>query len=400
MALKNIITLINNNALTEELCIWGISNRTSGILDVLKEHKYKIVAVIDSFKSTYLKTFQNIQVVSAEEVNELNTESMTLLVLGNYTDAIIKQAKFLKFKHIINLNDLNWKPEYKNISIPWHFTNRSFGKENLVYILAGYQKELWESTIARVELYQSEEFDYCICSSGIYSEELAEIAERNHWSYLYTEKNQVSFIQNHVINLHPRAKYIIKMDEDIIISKSFFSDMLKGYHELEKDADSRIGFVVPVIPLNCAGYVSFLHTMKKEDKYKERFGRIYRSRFSAYMEKEMAPFLWDMIDDFDIVSDLFSKSGVGLKQVIFCYFNISCIMYSRERWHMMGMWPEDTGTGMGNDEMYICKDNFEKDLAIFELGNVLAGHIAFGPQREIMNKYYADHKTKFLPKTL
>jgi hypothetical protein len=57
----------------------------------------------------------------------------------------------------------------------------------------------------------------------------------------------------------------------------------------------------------------------------------------------------------------------------------------------------DTESGMGNDEMYICQDNNEKDLAIFELGNVLAGHFSFGPQRAVMSDYYASNRRKFIP---
>jgi hypothetical protein len=393
----NLKVLIDNKKLTKEICVWGVSNRTCGILDVLQANDYKVVAVIDSFKSTYKKEFHGIPLVSAEDAFKLENRSQTLLILGNYTDAIIRQSKFLPFEKVYNLEDLQWKRSKDGLDIATHFTNRSKGKENLVYILAGYQDDIWESTIARIEHYQSDKFDYCICSSGVYSEELASIAERNQWSYIYTEKNQVSYIQNQVIRLHPKAKYILKMDEDIVIAKNFFEDMLAGYRWLEESADSRIGFVVPVIPLNCAGYVSFLHTMGKEEEYEKRFGKIYRSRFSAYMELDMAPFLWDMIDDFDEVAARFAKRDCMEIQELSCYYNISCIMFSRERWHMMGLWPVDNESGMGNDEMYICQDNNEKDLAIFELGNVLAGHFSFGPQRAVMSDYYERNRRKFIP---
>lgn len=51
---------------------------------------------------------------------------------------------------------------------------------------------------------------------------------------------------------------------------------------------------------------------------------------------------------------------------------------------------------MGTDESYICADNSEKDLAIFELSSVLAGHISFGCQKEMMKKYYYEHRDKFI----
>ena len=71
-------------------------------------------------------------------------------------------------------------------------------------------------------------------------------------------------------------------------------------------------------------------------------------------------------------------------------------MFTRDRWCMMGKWPERPGeNGMGRDERFIYEDNQEKDLAIYEIGSVLAGHLAFGPQKKHMLKYYEDHFEKF-----
>ena len=63
---------------------------------------------------------------------------------------------------------------------------------------------------------------------------------------------------------------------------------------------------------------------------------------------------------------------------------------------MMGKWPEAPGeSGMGRDEAFICQDNVNKDLAIYEVKNVLAGHLAFGHQKEKMLKYYKENHEKF-----
>ena len=71
-------------------------------------------------------------------------------------------------------------------------------------------------------------------------------------------------------------------------------------------------------------------------------------------------------------------------------------MFSRERWLMMGKWPELPGeSGMGRDEAYICEDNRKKDLAIYEVKSVLAGHLAFGHQKKRMMQYYREHAEKF-----
>ena len=71
-------------------------------------------------------------------------------------------------------------------------------------------------------------------------------------------------------------------------------------------------------------------------------------------------------------------------------------MYTRERWAMMGGWPDNNeGSGMGGDEHWICADNREKDMAIYEISNVLAGHLAFGCQKKRMVQYYQEHPEKF-----
>ena len=64
---------------------------------------------------------------------------------------------------------------------------------------------------------------------------------------------------------------------------------------------------------------------------------------------------------------------------------------------MMGRWPETEGqSGMGEDEACICQDNMNKDLAIYELYNCLAGHLAFGHQKQRMLEYYDQKHQKFM----
>jgi len=138
-----------------------------------------------------------------------------------------------------------------------------------------------------------------------------------------------------VIELHPQAEYIIKMDEDIFIGKDFFKGMLQGFHRIEKEGDHRIGFAVPVIPLNCCGYVSYLQAIGKKEEYEQRFGRAYKSRFSAVFNlEEVAEYLWELMGNFDRMSARFAERDGYC--VCDCYFNIGCIMYTRERWLMMG----------------------------------------------------------------
>jgi len=50
---------------------------------------------------------------------------------------------------------------------------------------------------------------------------------------------------------------------------------------------------------------------------------------------------------------------------------------------------------MGMDEVYIYQDNVEKDRSIYEIQSVLAGHLAFGHQKQRMMKYYRENPEVF-----
>jgi len=391
-----IYRLIEEGKLSKHkaVALWGMGAQTRDLIEELSEVDICVEGIVDNFKDTFLKEYCGIPVVRAGWLRE---KEMPVLLAINYADAVVRQLKALGVKEIYNLRDLDTFYEDAVCNIPYVFENRRQGKKALCYILAGYEQTIWAGTLGRIEKYQSELYDYCLISSGKYDDDLSVLAEKNNWSYLSTEVNQVCYIQNLVVELHPDAEYILKMDEDIFVSKGFFDRMLEGYKRIETEGDYRIGFVVPIVPLNCAGYVSYLRLSNNREEYEKRFGRAYISRFSAVFNvPETAEFLWDSMGSIDVMNERFSRNdGYG---VLNCYYNIGVIMFSRERWLMMGKWPITVGaSGMAEDEVYICNDGLEKDMAIYELYNVLAGHLAFGHQKERMLEYYSEHPEVFLP---
>ena len=391
----NIQRLINQGKIEDKVILWGIGKQTDEVIDCLHEKRISILFIIDNFKSLFWHTYHNIVVADSRILGDGNYKDEIVLLAVNYSDSIRKQLNACGVYNVINLRNLDEQFCLPECGIEYFFEDRSSGEECLCYILAGYESELWESTIARIEKYQEKCVDICIVSSGKYDSQLELIAKRNKWSYLYTKVNQVCYIQNKVIELHPKAKYIIKMDEDMFVSQDFFSSMIDGMKDVENQGEYHVNFVVPTIPLNCAGYVSYLKGINCLSEYEKRFGRAYRSRFSAiFSVEEVAEYLWDTIDSFDNMAEFFSrKEGWN---IVNCYFNIGCIMYTRQRWIMMGKWPENANeSGMGTDEAYIYSDGLEKDLAIYELKNVLVGHLAFGHQKKRMMEYYRKNKEKF-----
>lgn len=395
--MDNLNVLYADHKLDKPIVLWGIGQQTGEVVEGLRSlgESINILMIADNFKYTFQKEYKGIPVTEPRCLADMEKDSIVVLLAVNYAGAIRKQLTAYGITEIYNLRNLKEQAVIEKCSLPYHFIDRKHGRKALCYILAGYESHLWDNTLARIALFQSDEVDYCIVSSGKYDQVLEELAEKNHWSYLYTEKNQVCFIQNLVIELHPQAEYIIKMDEDIFIGKDFFTGMLREFKKIEREGDYRIGFAVPVIPLNCSGYVSYLQAIGKKEEYEQCFGRAYKSRFSAVFNvEETAEYLWELMGNFDSMAARFSeRDGYG---VCDCYFNIGCIMYTRERWLMMGKWPEKPGeSGMGTDEAYIYQDNVEKDLSIYEIQSVLAGHLAFGHQKKRMIQYYDENPEVF-----
>lgn len=395
--IESLKELESQHKLNTSLILWGIGIQTKEVITWLKQNGYgeNLLFIVDNFKCTFCQEYEGIPVIPPRSLEELKRDSFIVLLSINYAEDVWKQLSAYGITQVYNLRNLKERLIPYRYDIPYHFTDRSRGKRYLCYILAGYEPVLWKDTLGRIEAFQDENVDYCLVSSGKQDNTLAEIAEWNQWSYLYTETNQVCFIQNLVIDLHPSAEYMIKMDEDIFVGEDFFGQMIRGYHLVEREGEYHIGFVVPVVPLNCCGYASYIDLIGKKEEYEKHFGRAYKSRFSAVFNvAETAEFLWDTMDTFDGMAERFlENSGYT---ILDCYYNIGCIMFSRERWKMMGRWPEIPGeAGMGRDESYICQDNRTKDLAIYELKNVLAGHLAFGHQKKRMLEYYGEHGEKF-----
>lgn len=391
---ESLLQLYNTKQFLEKkIVLWGIGRETEEIIDWLLDRNIKIDCIVDNFKWTFLKEYHGISVKPAIYL-QMHNEKRVILLAVNFSEAIIAQIEAYGIRDVYNLFDILSEYKYIKPDISYDFTDRSRGKNILCYILAGYQEILWDNVFERISHAVNDCIDYCIISSGINSVRLAEIAKKNEWSYLATNQNQAGYIQNLVVDLHPAADYIFKLDEDIFIGKKFFQSMMDTFHEIEKKGEYRINFLVPVIPLNCAGFMSFLKRIDKLDVFEELFGKCYKSRFSVVFSlTEAAKYIWEQCIPLDQVINDFD--GRLEYDVLNSYFNIGCILYTRERWLMMGKWPEQNGTGMGDDEKHIIQDGSEKDFSIYEAKHVLVGHLGFGPQKKVMEKFFVDNSKAF-----
>lgn len=88
---------------------------------------------------------------------------MAVLFAVDHSDAIRRQLGAYEIWNVYNLRNLSEdagavKP-YR-YDLPYHFIDRSKKREYLCYVLAGYEPELWDTALARIEAFQSKKMGW------------------------------------------------------------------------------------------------------------------------------------------------------------------------------------------------------------------------------------------------
>ena len=274
------------------------------------------------------------------------------------------------------------------------FINRSKDSEKLLIVLAGYKEFIYDAVFGRIEKYIEDDIDVCIITSGIESERIQTLCEKNGWSYLSTKENDVSLVQNAAISLHPFAKMIFKLDEDIFITEGYFKRMLEAY-SIACDGDYNPGVIAPLIPVNGYGYVRILEKLGLQNEYTSRFGKIKASTTTSdpiQSDPEVAMFFWgkdDIIPSIDKMNELFSRQGQEIVLPCPIRFSIGAILFERELWEKMGYFRRLKGTNsLGVDEADLCNYCCSMSRPLMVSENIVVGHLSFGPQNQAMREYY------------
>lgn len=307
----------------------------------------------------------------------------------------ITRRTYIKLKALSDRRKLENKFRFSG-----HFEDRSSGEEILCIVLAGYKEYLYDNVFQRLKMFSMPNMDICIISSGKTSNTLSEYCKNNNWSYLSTKQNNVSLVQNVAIKLHPRAKYIFKLDEDIFITDRYFEKMMDAYKH-SGESYYQTGFLAPIIPLNGFSHYLVLDKLKLIDEYERRFERpiiMAGNQRMIQSNPDVAKFFWgegDRIPPLDVLNELFAKDP---KEELLCpiRFSIGAILFERSFWESMGYFNVDlSGNAMGMDETQICEYCMRVSRPIVISKNVVVGHFSFGPQTNEMIKYYKEHKEKF-----
>ena len=179
----------------------------------------------------------------------------------NKESKIYKQARKVYRKIIYG--------ELPKFEKPSYFLDNSQNKETMCFILAGYKQFTWDIIFKRIKKFCSNDIDVCIVSSGLFSNNLKIIAEKNNWSYISMKKNCVTLALNSAIKSFPNVKKIFKIDEDIFVTDGFFEELPKIFENAKKDYFPC--FSAPLIPINGYGYRRILEKLKLVKKYTELF---------------------------------------------------------------------------------------------------------------------------------
>lgn len=280
------------------------------------------------------------------------------------------------------------------------FVDRSKHSERLCIILAGYKEFLYPSVLGRIERFAPKDMDICVLTSGIVSSPLISWCERCGWSYLSTKRNNVSLILNIAIHLHPTAKYIYKLDEDIFVTENYFENMLRAYHHAGEGAYTP-GVIAPLIPVNGYGHVRVLEKLHLQEEYARLFGKPKHDAGDFYpvvADSEAAKFFWGeggLVPSIDEMNERFSSEPL-VEYPCAIKFSIGAIFFPRETWLDMKMFPVSVIRNLGIDERRLCYYCCIESRPILVSENVLVGHFGFQYQTQDMKEYFKAHQTTFL----
>lgn len=268
------------------------------------------------------------------------------------------------------------------------FADRRRGGDRLIIVLAGHKPYLWPYSIGRLERFAPADADVCLVSPGVASDELDRVAERNGWSRLRTRRNQVALAQNLAIARHPDARWIYKIDEDVLIGEGFFDGLMAGYERVEREGRFAVGVVAPVLNVNGYSYRMFLDALGLTDAYRESFGELRQACLGvrAQADGAAARWLWRHSVPFDEVAERFRVRPFGWSAAPH-RFSIGAMLMQRGMWeHMNGYTVDPASPGVGDDEAQLCMACTDASRVVAVLHDVFAGHFSFGPQEAAMRE--------------
>lgn len=341
------------------------------------------------------KVIRGVEVIDFSKLCRIWWDYKVVLAVTNtkYKAEMQKQLEDagIEYEHFYTMDSMlekdNFYGEYK-------FINRSGEKEKLLIVLAGYKEFLWESVFERIRKYVPEDFDVCVMTAGYESLALEELCEKESWSYLYTVENKLSVTQNITIKVHPNAKWIFKIDEDILITPGLFDELMDTYHFVSEEGKHAIGFVAPIMAVNSYGYRSVLESTSMLEEYEQKYGAAVLGRGPITSDPDVAEYLWDKTLPINAFAEKVRRAE---QKYSICYhrYSIGCILLPRNIWQAMGGFKTAPEGVLGVDEEYLCTWCMNRAYAFVIAQRAYAGHFAYGHQTERMKEMYQKRRREF-----
>ncbi len=386
--------------------IWGAGNTYAYHREEIMEYLSAIQSIIITRQDNSPTSIDGKPVVPFSESRI--SKGDFIIVCSIYYNEIAKllEENGLKIgQDFINIRTFSILGKMSTFSTDSHtFINRSNGAEELLVILSGYKKLVWESVFPRLKKYIPEDMDVALVTSGLVNQELQHMCENYGWSYVSTERNNVSLALNVAISLHPDAKYIYKIDEDIFVTEGCFETMRETYDKVEAESKYEVGFVTPLIPVNGYGYVRLLEIFDAVQQWEERFGPLvytdcYHHHGTIHDSPDAALFMWGennpQFADIDEIAKVLRESDFKYS-ICPIRYSIGFILFSKRNWVRMGMFPVKKHLNLGADEEHICEFCLMHARVMVISENSFAGHLSYGPQHKVMEEFYRENTQKFL----
>ncbi len=277
-----------------------------------------------------------------------------------------------------------------NFGGPYRFKDRQNGKKGLVTVVAGYKEPLWPVTLERIARFVHPDLDVCVVTPGRHVAPLESWADRHGWSVLATRANKLALAQNLAVRSHPNARWIFKLDEDIVIPEGYFESMLEGFLRARREGPFNPGFCAPLLNVNGFSYVLFLRALGLEEEFRSRFGEPISACIGipAHYDGKAACWIWEHSLPFDERAAYFSAQPFKWSSVPH-RFSIGAILLERGFWKDIGGFKASFANGvLGIEESHLCGACVEGSRPMVVLHNVFAGHLGFRPQEPALSRMW------------
>ena len=380
--------------LDSEIVIWGAGKTFSDYREYLEKTSKGISFLIDGGEDRP-EWMNGYQVFAPQEGMNI-LAGRKVIVTSTYYPVILEELRrygYLPGENCLFVDTFEVLCRYYKLfaQVSYTFEDRRKQAPKMLLVLAGYKPELWDCVFGRIKRFVPAEYDICVASSGCYLEELSDLCGQNGWSYLSTQKNKISVIENIACHRHDSADWVIKMDEDIFLTENTVSVLENTYQRVSARGRYEVGFASPLIPVYGYGYSRILDLLNLTEEWEEAFGPIKITDGIHHHKKILenantAKFLWKKI----MIDDVSRKLGEKKFSYSLCpsRYSIGMILFSRELWIDMGMFPDIGDNNLGMDEKHITEYCMMSGKAMVIAENTVAGHLGYKEQTQKMMEYY------------